>query len=497
MSQLEVATIQSRPYLDYGRLERHFPNARDAAHHLFDGTEDDAWEDMKRNPEAAKKWHAETYMPNLAALENIIIPRLIEILAARTFGFTPQAASQMVSRITNWLHDGFHYSRSLESRKVMHEAYRENPLLAYCVDVAMRSIQLKWFLAMSRDPRFQAIVEHRIAEFGKKYLQVMDNPATAQIFRAVNPSEACIADARIFKKQFELQKGLEYTQERLQRLRAINDALAADIEEHQETTIADCYNRNTTLARRPFLTLFQCCENTPLVGWEGDITGLLSMRPDIYEKKFVSGELKPEELGTGAALRREVQKVLDVSQPRCIEQDIQREIVHMVDEREGQGLSVPCIISDTTTLLFMITRDWKLRMPESSIDFAELFGAAPSDTYLAEVLRFHLLWRIRALTCPNAPRAGSMTTLRDLPTKLDSIIMPRVLHERITGDIAAHPVKGHIRMLPEGWYASPNAVEAAARAGRLHELPYEETPDGRRYTATFVRDYNHPGRKIS
>lgn len=236
---------------------------------------------------------------------------------------------------------------------------------------------------------------------------------------------------------------------------------------------------------------------------------MLSMQPKVYERMFEERGVALDALKCGRSVRENIAKIMD--------EGIAREaIMKVAESRERDGMMFLCMIDDSSSFPCLITRDGDLRIPESNIQFSEIIGAVTPQgqkvgEYIAETLRFHLLWKLRALVCPEAKdvevapgEKKKITRSPSVPGTIERIRIkkfPRSMEsepraespneheqERVRGSVAAHPVIGHRRKLPAGFYASPGAI-AEAVANDI-ELDFVMVDGKRMYTETFVGKYN-------
>lgn len=397
---------------------------------------------------------------------------------------------------------------SCGSDEIMGE--HDNELIRFMKGSLHRSIKVKWFIECLNDRRYRSIILGRCQRLRDVFdaARSEGDSLTAQMVIVMNEAEGYLTMAEDYLEKFDLKPpeniGLATTT-----LKIMNTDLAREIEEHQAYEVADSYTVVKDLTRKPMLVTMGSCSRAPVFGWEGRAIGLASMESGMYEEIFRSGEASVGALKSMELVRQKIDQALGLEKGTA--QDFEK------GKRRENDIGTS-IVADSASIPYIVTWEGRIKIPESTIEFGELFSTILKDKekgeYYAEVLRFQLLWYLRALTCRSEmqPKETSPSRIiksvhkpKQIPSTIKLLMLPR---EPMPARPSLEPVQDpsrdptgggssgpldytrkspieHTRKLPKGFYATPSAIEKAQQHGI--PLAQEVQEDGSvRYIETFV-----------
>lgn len=456
-------------------------------------------EDLADDPVAGREW-MKKYYSLLKKLELTLVPELMDILKSNDNGLDENQRAALVKKI------------SIRLRGVLRCGPSEvvggngEELTRFIKGSLHRSIQLKWFNECLNDRRYRGIILGRCEQVRGAFQNAMEegDAFAAQSTITMNGAEGYLMMISDYLEKFQLSVP-DNARLATTTLKSMNADLCADMEAHQAYEVADAYTVVKDLTPEPIMITMGSCSRARIFGWEGKAIGLASMKSGMYEEVFRSGEESVEALKSTRRIAEKIQQIMGGAKKDDMPSEWNEK-----DAQEDVGSSM---IANSASIPYIVTWEGRVKIPESTVGFDELFSAMLKDKekgeYYAEVLRFQLLWYLRALTCrsemqPKDTSPSKIIKTTHKPKQIPSTIrlkmfprepqsskpvVPPILQPESNPEAADGPRKSpieHKRRLPKGFFATPSAVVEATKHGM--NLAQEVQEDGSiRYIETFVR----------
>lgn len=492
---------------DLSNAQELFPRSIQTLTAMYDHAATASMEELEPNPVQGREWMKAHYSL-LKKLERTLIPELMEQLKEHepTIAHAPKdvANYERYQRVIAGS-TALKMALGADPAGIVGE-HDENGLLRFVKGSIHRTIQLKWFAECLADHRYRPVIMERCGkvrgafEEARKKRDVM----AAQMTISLHEAESYINMTQDYLEKFNLEVPAD-ARLATTTLKNMNTGVYEDVQQHQAYEVADSYTVVKDLTRDPLLVTMGSCSRAPIFGWEGRALGLASMRADMYEHAFRSGEASVQKLKSAKNVSEQLKSMTGATFEQ--EPDVMKEFEES-DEKVGTAM-----LADSASMPYSITWEGRIKIPESTVGFDELFTAVLKEKdrgeYYAEALRFQLLWYLRALTCRSEMQPKDISPSRVIrtvhkPKQIPSTIRLKTLpREPIQMPKNTSPAPGagltptpitpqvvieHKRKLPKGFYATPAAVAEAEKYG--FNLAQEVQEDGSiRYVETCVRPH--------
>lgn len=489
--------------LNLEKIQKVFPRSAATFVAIFEHGATATMKDLADDPVAGREW-MKKYYSLLKKLELTLVPELMELMKMNdSHGVTMEYRAEIMKSISIQLRE------SLRCGPNDMIGEHGDEITRFIKGSLHRSIKLKWFAECLKDRRYRPAVLSRCERVKNALSKAISegDAITAQMVNAMNEPEAYLLMMQDYLEKFDLTPP-ENTRLAITTLRSMSTDLMADVGEHQAYEVADSYTVVKDLTKEPMLVTMGSCSVAPIFGWEGRAIGLASMKSQAYEELFRSGELSVDAFKSLDVIRKKTHEMLQMSA-----EDTER-LDEKMDEDRDQGNDIgTTMLANSASIPYIVTWEGRVKIPESTVELGELFsallGGNEKGEYLSEALRFQLLWYLRALTCRSEmqPKDASPSKIiktvhkpKQIPSTLRLKILPRdprpsreaqslevndkPQDDQGQGGPRKSPIP-HVRKLPKGFYATPNAIAEARK--RDIKLAEEVQEDGTiKYIETFA-----------
>ncbi|MBP7898730.1 hypothetical protein KAZ92_02155, partial [Candidatus Gracilibacteria bacterium] len=480
--------------LNLEKIQKVFPRSAATFVAIFEHGATATMKDLADDPVAGREW-MKKYYSLLKKLELTLVPELMELMKMNdSHGVTMEYRAEIMKSISIQLRE----SLRCGPNDIVGEHGDE--ITRFIKGSLHRSIKLKWFAECLKDRRYRPAVLSRCERVRNALSKAISegDSITAQMVNVMNEPEAYLLMMQDYLEKFDLTAP-ENTRLAITTLRSMSTDLMADIGEHQAYEVADSYTVVRDLTKEPILVTMGSCSVAPIFGWEGRAIGLASMRSQAYEDLFRSGELSVDAFKSLDVIRKKTHEMLQTSA-----EDAARLDEKMDEDRDQENDIGTAMLANSASIPYIVTWEGRVKIPESTVELGELFSALLNGNekgeYLSEALRFQLLWYLRALTCRSEmqPKDASPSKIiktvhkpKQIPSTLRLKMLPRdprpsrAVESTETNEnpedghgLNGQPRKSpipHVRKLPKGFYATPNAIaEARKRDIKLAEEVQED-----------------------
>ncbi len=375
-------------------------------------------------------------------------------------------------------------------------------------DQFIRAIKLSLLLELLKDPQFADLVEIQLQVAAADHKAMLDSGDTAALFfsRIDQDDYFTVMENREFRRKFSGIKPITLKANDRALVNTLGDEVFGEILAERDYDMENIYTYDNNLGS-PLVEVFQNCGADWTKRNEAIAAVLLDGDKNNWQTLLQTNRSLLADLSSGEGTRRTVhgavKKVFGENEPPLVDSECEK-------LQSGIGFYFG---SQVVTIRWT---DGELVIPNAQLPFKELFPENEQDW--VGVLRLSLLLKLRSLLVQDRPddTEGAIRILRKRKKNISKattsqlrdkifpreqklpkpIFPPRLPDEDFVSEEPLpkdpHHVTGHKRDLPDGFYATPQAVERARQLGIDLDFIIDEK-GFQHYIQTYVRTHQRGG----